>query len=182
MTIGEKIKRIRQHRKMTQKELGNAVSLTANRIAQYEVGYRVPKDTLVEKFAEAMKVSTLAMKEPNTSNLFGIMETLLWLEEDIPGILMLTQIEKDSENPFDPHKPAWDAVLRGSAAVPPFMDPPVVLWSESEMLNRFFRAWGVKQKSRYTGQITKEEYFEWKICWPYSMEDGERYRNLADIS
>ena len=98
MTIGGKIKRIRQHRKMTQKELGDAVGLTANRIAQYEMGYRVPKDTLVEKFAEAMKVSTLAMKEPNTNNLFGIMETLLWMEEDIPGILMLTQIEKDSAN------------------------------------------------------------------------------------
>ena len=37
MTTGEKIKRIRQHRKMTQKELGEAIGLGAtgaNRIAQ----------------------------------------------------------------------------------------------------------------------------------------------------
>ena len=167
---------------MTQKELGDAVGLMANRIAQYEMGYRVPKAALLEKMAEAMKVAYLALKEPKTNDLFGVTETLFWLEEDIPGILMLTQIEKDSENPFDPHKPAWDAVLRGSAAVPPFMDPPIVLWSESEMLNRFFRAWGVKQKSYYAGKITKREYFEWKICWPYSMEDGERYRMLAEHS
>lgn len=40
------------------------------------------------------------------------------------------------------------------------------------MLNCFFRAWDAKQKACYAGQITKEEYFEWKICWPYSMEDG----------
>ena len=41
MTTGEKIKRIRQHRKMTQKELGEAIGLGAtgaNRIAQYEMG------------------------------------------------------------------------------------------------------------------------------------------------
>ena len=50
------------------------------------------------------------------------------------------------------------------------------------MLNRFFRTWGTEQKARYAGQITKEEYFEWKICWPYSMEDGERYRMLAEHS
>lgn len=41
MNIGEKIKRIRQHRRMTQKELGELVDLSANRIAQYEMGYRV---------------------------------------------------------------------------------------------------------------------------------------------
>ena len=38
MNIGEKIKRIRQHRRMTQKELGELVDLSANRIAQYEMG------------------------------------------------------------------------------------------------------------------------------------------------
>ena len=57
MTTGEKIKRIRLHRKMTQKELGDAVGLTANRIAQYEMGYRVPKAALLEKMAEAMNRS-----------------------------------------------------------------------------------------------------------------------------
>ncbi|WP_455765351.1 helix-turn-helix domain-containing protein [Gemmiger formicilis] len=47
MNIGEKIKRIRQHRRMTQKELGELVGLSANRIAQYEMGYRVPKKGLL---------------------------------------------------------------------------------------------------------------------------------------
>ena len=49
MNIGEKIKRIRQHRRMTQKELGELVGLSANRIAQYEMGYRVPKKRLLHK-------------------------------------------------------------------------------------------------------------------------------------
>ena len=47
MTVGEKIKKIRTFRGMTQKELGLAVGFEEkgadNRIAQYETNYRVPK-------------------------------------------------------------------------------------------------------------------------------------------
>ena len=56
MNIGEKIKRIRQHRRMTQKELGELVDLSANRIAQYEMGYRVPKKPLLNQIAEAFSL------------------------------------------------------------------------------------------------------------------------------
>ena len=65
MTTGEKIKRIRQHRKMAQKELGDAVGLPANRIAQYEMGYRVPKTALLEKMAEALAVARESLLENN---------------------------------------------------------------------------------------------------------------------
>ena len=88
MTIGEKIKRIRQHRKMTQKELGDAVGLTANRIAQYEMGYRVPKDALVEKFVEALKVSRESLLE-NNGMAVTVLEQLFWLDEEVPGIIQL---------------------------------------------------------------------------------------------
>lgn len=63
MNIGEKIKRIRQHRRMTQKELGELVDLSANRIAQYEMGYRVPKKPLLNQIAEALRVSPLALSD-----------------------------------------------------------------------------------------------------------------------
>ena len=71
MTTGEKIKQIRQHRKMTQKELGQKIGLGdggANRIAQYEMGYRVPKKPLLIKMAEALTVSPLALLEPSNRN------------------------------------------------------------------------------------------------------------------
>ena len=64
MNIGEKIKRIRQHRRMTQKELGELVDLSANRIAQYEMGYRVPKKPLLNQIAEALRVSFRWRKRP----------------------------------------------------------------------------------------------------------------------
>ena len=52
MTIGEKIKRVRMFRKMTQAELGTAVGLgenSQNRIAHYERGTRVPQKELLDR-------------------------------------------------------------------------------------------------------------------------------------
>ena len=85
MTTGGKIQRIRQHRKMTQKELGDVIGLPANRVAQYEMGYRVPKKPLLEQMAQALQVSPLALQEPNTGNISDIMETLFWMDEDVPA-------------------------------------------------------------------------------------------------
>ena len=60
MTVGDKIKKIRTFRGMTQKELGLAVGFEEkgadNRIAQYETNYRVPKRELLDKMAEALRV------------------------------------------------------------------------------------------------------------------------------
>lgn len=95
MTTGGKIQRIRQHRKMTQKELGDAIGLPANRVAQYEMGYRVPKKPLLEQMAQALQVSPLALQEPNTGNISDIMETLFWMDEDVPGVFRLTTIQFD---------------------------------------------------------------------------------------
>ena len=46
MKIGEKIRKIRQHRHLMQRELGEKIGLGkngANRIAQYEMKYQTPK-------------------------------------------------------------------------------------------------------------------------------------------
>ena len=48
MEVGQKIKLVRLHRGLTQKQLGDLLNLGdggANRIAQYEIGYRVPIST-----------------------------------------------------------------------------------------------------------------------------------------
>ena len=86
MNIGEKIKRIRQHRRMTQKELGELVDLSANRIAQYEMGYRVPKKPLLNQIAEALRVSPLALSDGGNGPANDILEQLFWLDEEQPGV------------------------------------------------------------------------------------------------
>lgn len=76
MTVGDKIKKIRTFRGMTQKELGLAIGFEEkgadNRIAQYETNYRVPKRELLDKIAEALRVDrqnfyTIAPAPPRTS-------------------------------------------------------------------------------------------------------------------
>ena len=41
--IGDRIKELRKEKGMTQKELANAMGVTASMIGQYETGIRIPK-------------------------------------------------------------------------------------------------------------------------------------------
>jgi len=66
MNIGDKIKLVRRHRGLTQQQLGILIDIkngAANRIAQYEMGYRVPKKPLLNQIAEALRVSPLALSD-----------------------------------------------------------------------------------------------------------------------
>ena len=124
MKIGEKIKRIRLHRHMKQRELGELVGFTdgaANRIAQYESGFRVPKEDMVKKIAAALQVEECALLEPDTGNLEGIMETLFWLDEDMPDVLRLRP--KDTSTNSKPVTVPWHgpcASLLSAFAIRPY--------------------------------------------------------------
>lgn len=62
MTIGQRIKKIRLFRGMTQKELGNILGFGAHgdiRIAQYESGVRTPKEQMLIKMATYFVYSLL---------------------------------------------------------------------------------------------------------------------------
>ena len=66
MTIGEKIRRIRRFRKMTQAQLGEAVGLgenAQNRIAHYERGTRVPQKKLLDDMARVPDVNRFTLYE-----------------------------------------------------------------------------------------------------------------------
>ena len=69
MTIGDKIKKIRTFRKMTQAELGAALGWGekgANRLAQYETNYRVPKKELVAEMAKILDVNPWTLYDATT--------------------------------------------------------------------------------------------------------------------
>ena len=167
MTTGEKIHRIRLHRKLTQKELGDRIGLAANRVAQYEMGYRVPKRPLLEQMAQALEVSPLALLEPITGTLSDVMEALFWMDEEVPGIFQLTTIRRDSiEEGTDTSLPQ----LEGNLVIPSSPFPPTVLWTENGMLDSLFKEWAEQQTAYYSGQITHEQYFEWKLRWPMDSQ------------
>ena len=52
MTTGEKIKKARTSKGLTQKELGALVGLPDDRIRKYELNIRTPKRELLQKIAD----------------------------------------------------------------------------------------------------------------------------------
>ncbi len=57
MTVGENIRRIRQERGLTQRQLGEMVGASEAYIRAYESGRRNPKPSSLEKIAEALAVN-----------------------------------------------------------------------------------------------------------------------------
>ena len=85
LNTGERIKRIRVKRGMTQKELGMALGFPERsadvRIAQYESGTRKPKEDLVNALAKVLKVSPHAIADTDYDTPIGLMYTLFDLED-----------------------------------------------------------------------------------------------------
>ena len=92
MTIGDKIKKIRTFRKMTQAELGAALGWGekgANRLAQYETNYRVPKKELVTEMAKILDVNPWTLYDATTMDATEFMELLFWIDEFNPSAINL---------------------------------------------------------------------------------------------
>ena len=49
-----------------------------------------------------------------------------------------------------------------------FSDTPIGMTFNYHTLNRFVKGWYKKKNELKNGIITRDEYFEWKINWPYS--------------
>ena len=81
---------------MTQAELGAALGWGdkgANRLAQYETNYRVPRKDLVTEMAKILDVNSLTLHEPTTMKASELMEILFWIDEFNPGMINLFQLE-----------------------------------------------------------------------------------------
>ncbi len=58
MTLGEKIKFVRQNRKMSQGDLSKAADIYQKNISRYEQDTSVPSALALKKIADALKVTT----------------------------------------------------------------------------------------------------------------------------
>ena len=81
MTVGEKIKKIRQLRGLTQVQLADLVGLPVGRVKQYEINVRNPKPSQLEEFASALGVSIEFLTNHNTDTYNDIKHILLELED-----------------------------------------------------------------------------------------------------
>lgn len=145
MAIGERIRFIRNLRGMTQKYLGIKAGLpekTADiRMAQYEAGTRTPKEDLTQSLANALGVSPLALNTPDIDSYLGLMHTLFTLE-DRYGLTIET---RDGEVLFrvDPRK-----------------------GKEAARLNEMVYSWASMMEKYRAGEISKEEYDNWRYNYP----------------
>ena len=119
-----------------------------------------------KKIADALHVKECALLEPDTGNLGGIMETLFWLDEDMPDVLRVSL-----SSPIDKNQIAANAatapVIQTNAKTSPFGAQPAMLWSENDLLNYLFKSFAAMQDAYHTGKISRDKYFEWKLQWSY---------------
>ena len=181
MKTGDKIKLIRKFRGYTQPEFALMIGLgenTAPRIAQYESGYRVPSPKLLKTMAEVLDCNPLALMEVSGQNTEELMMLLLWLEEEHPGMIHVFQMQpimqnyhnnaddQDDRNVYYHNGDNWPA------------HAPCGLWIDNQLLNGFMKEWVYHQQELKDELITKEEYFEWKIGWPFTCDECGKHEPM----
>ena len=144
MAIGERIRFFRNLKGMTQKYLGIQVGFpekTADiRMAQYESGTRTPKADLTNTLAEVLEVSPLALSVPDIDSEQGLMHTLFALE-DLYGFKP------------DPTENGVALKLESSRMA-------------SDCVLQMMTAWAEQAAKYKSGEITKDEYDEWRYNYP----------------
>lgn len=171
MTIGEKIKKIREFRNMTQQELGEAVGFAiknaAIRIAQYEMDYRVPKGELIQLLAKTLDVNHIAIRPPVSGAAEDIMQTLFWLEEthdeSLIDIFEILPSRKDSHT----YKPDTTGAYSRN---------PIGITIKYPLVQDFMKDWMIVKQKYADGEISAEKYFDWKLKWPYSVKPNKSKR------
>jgi len=155
MAIGDRIKRVRKFRGMTQKELGMAIGFdekTADvRMAQYESGTRTPKEDILKKITEALDVNYRSVYEPSLYATEDVMYTLFELDEHYGGT-SLHEVE-DAE----------------------YGDKHMAVCFNAKILDDFMREWQLRKQQLADDEITKEEYTEWKLNWPQTADDCGKF-------
>ena len=130
---------------MTQKSLGTAVGFDERnadiRMAQYESGTRTPKEKIASELAGVLEVSPLALSVPDIDSYMGLAHTLFALE-DLYG-LGIRSIDGELCLTLDKDKgPAHQSMLE------------------------IFNAWQQAREKLANGEITKEEYDQWRYRYP----------------
>lgn len=141
MAINERIRYLRKLRGITRKQLGTKIGFPETsaepRMAQYELGIRAPRPELTEALAKALDVSPQALTVPDIESLTGIAHTLFTLE-DIYGLTV------DLDNGRVCLRPN---ILKNLRAVE---------------INRFLAEWYKTAAKFNNGEISRQEYDQWR--------------------
>lgn len=156
MAIGKRIKFFRNRKGMTQKQLGEILGFLGKtsdvRMAQYESEARVPKHDLVKEMANLFGISTHALTVPDIDTNIGLMHTLFALE-DMYG-LKIGEID-------------GEICLRLDQSD----------YSTYSSMYKMLHAWQMEAASLEKGEISKEEYDQWRYKYP----ELDTHQNWAKV-
>lgn len=139
MKIGEKIRKFRTEKGLSQKELAKMAGLSEPAIRNYELGNRTPSDKQIDAIAGALDISPFAISDPDIESYIGVMHTLFALEEEYGATL----------------------VCEPGATY-------ITFPAGSDLRSRL-TDWGEVFSKSKDGSMTKEEYEEWKNTYPESV-------------
>ena len=60
--------------------------------------------------------------------------------------------------------------------------PSVAMWFDFTILDDFLRDWAKMQRELQDGELSREQYFEWKIRWPEKIKGNNLFRVINNVS
>ena len=136
MADGSRIRELRTRRGLLQRELAEMAGVTESAVRNYELGLRTPRSQHLEALARALGVDPAALVDYGLETARDALEVLFRLEEG-----------------FGARPEADDGGAR--VAVDP--DAP-----GAQKLDAAVRAWAAMRARRDSGEISEEEYLDWK--------------------
>ena len=113
MISGEKLRKIRHLRNMTQKEVAILSGLTSAAVRNYELGNRSPSKKQLDKIALALSCNPSAITDYSNYTLYDIIQIILDFESDF-GFVPCTQSEipklKSSSEVFNDFLKDWNEI------------------------------------------------------------------------
>lgn len=152
MKIGTKIRLIRQHRHMTQRELGERIGLGAsgaNRIAQYEIGYRTPKRNLIKNIAHALNVPETILSIEENESLQTLLRQLLWLDQEDCALVEFIPVNEEK--------------CQLPCTCNPLAFEHIAIVVHNQAFQNLLTRWSNEKTFLLGGIINQNDYFGWKI-------------------
>lgn len=155
MAFGKRIRLFRNRKGLFQKQLGEMLGFMGKtsdvRIAQYENEARTPKDELIKEMAHIFDVSPRAITVPDIDSYVGLMHTFFALE-DMYG-LKIGEIDDELCLRLDKNSKEYLRLLE------------------------MFQAWRTMAAKTEAGEITSEEYDEWRYKYP-ELDTSQRWAKV----
>lgn len=161
MASGYLFRKFRELRGLTQKILGDKVNLGDVRIRQYELDMRNPKDDILEDISKALDVKPEYFKDPEYPYDYEeVMRLLFKLEDSIPMSISRSRFGTDGE----------------------YIHSLVFLGRNMWKIDHTLKSWMDMQNRFMDGEVTWEEYEDWKANWPDSADENYKFNRQNGAS